>query len=113
VFAAYGIIIVAIALLVSGNVLARGPAGPSGMKELIFYPFSAALAGLALFIMGARYWGRCYEFGLAFFVLAMLMPLKLEWAPLEFGLLWGVVLTAFGIHLRRLAEILDKPEENA
>ena len=40
--------------------------------------------------MGNNYWGGCYVIGLAFFVLACVMPLKLEWgAPLAFGLLVG------------------------
>jgi hypothetical protein len=30
------------------------------------------------------------------------MPFHLEWAPFEFGLLWGVSLAAIGLHLRRL-----------
>jgi hypothetical protein len=59
-------------------------------------------SGLAFFIMGSNYWGRCYAFGLAFWALAALMPMHLEWAPLEFGLLWSVTLTLVGLHLRRL-----------
>jgi hypothetical protein len=30
------------------------------------------------------------------------MPLHLDWAPLTFGLLWGITLTTLGLHLRRL-----------
>jgi hypothetical protein len=61
--------------------------------------------------MGSSYWGRCYAFGLAFFALAVLMPLKLELAPLAFGLTWSACLTAIGLHLRRLGreESLHKP----
>src|SRR5262249_8213950 len=66
------------------------------------YPFAALLTGLAFIVMGSSSWGRCYPFGLAFLVLAVLMPLGLRWASLAFGLLWTVALTAIGLHLRRL-----------
>ncbi len=68
----------------------------------MLYPFSAIISGLAFFVMGSNYWGRCYAFGLAFWGLAVLMPLHLEWAPLEFGVLWSAILTAVGLHLRSL-----------
>jgi hypothetical protein len=82
--------------------LAGGPAAPECWPDLLIYPFSAILSGLAFFVMGSNYWGRCYAFGAAFWVLAALMPLHLEWAPLEFGLLWSAILTAVGMHLRSL-----------
>jgi hypothetical protein len=53
--------------------------------------------------MGGLYWGRYYALGLAFFLLALLLPLHLTWAPLEFGGLWAGALVAIGLHLRRLA----------
>ena len=62
----------------------------------------AVLSGMAFFIMGSNYWGRCYAVGAAFFVLAVLMPLHLEYAPLTFGLLWSGTLAALGLHLRKL-----------
>jgi eukaryotic-like serine/threonine-protein kinase len=83
-------------------VIAQGSAGPERWDDLILYPYSAMASGLAFFIMGSNYWGRCYAFGLAFWALAALMPLHLEWAPLEFGLLWSGTLTLVGLHLRRL-----------
>jgi hypothetical protein len=67
------------------------------------YPFSALLTGLAFFVLGAGYWGRCYAFGLGFFALALLMPVRMTWAPLEFGLLWTTALASIGLHLRRLS----------
>jgi serine/threonine-protein kinase len=66
------------------------------------YPFSALLTGLAFTAMGAVYWGRCYAFGAAFFALAVVMPLNLDWASLGFGVLWSAVLTMLGLRLRRL-----------
>jgi phosphatidylglycerophosphate synthase len=59
---------------------------------------------MGFFTMGSSYWGKCYLFGLAFFVLAALMPLKLEWAwaPLALGTLWAVTLVLIARHVRRL-----------
>ncbi len=71
--------------------------------EVNVYPAFAAVTGMALFSLGSSYWGRCYAFGLAFFGLACLMTLDLRWAPIEFGVLWAVVLLTIGLHLHRLA----------
>jgi hypothetical protein len=73
-----------------------------GLEPLGVYPFCALLTGLAFFVLGESHWGWSYALGLAFFALALLMPLRLEWAPLEFGLLWTVALSTVGLHLRRL-----------
>jgi serine/threonine protein kinase len=73
-------------------------------EDLLRYPFSAILSGLAFFVMGSGYWGRCYAFGAIFFVLAALMPLHLDWAPLEFGGLWSIVLLWIGLYLRRTGQ---------
>jgi serine/threonine-protein kinase len=64
------------------------------------YPMSALLTGLAFFSMGSSYWGRCYLFGVAFFALSVVMPWNLDWASLEFGGLWSLVLFDIGRHLR-------------
>jgi serine/threonine-protein kinase len=84
------------------ELIEQGPAGPHRWDDLLMYPYSALLSGLAFFVMGSNYWGRCYAIGIAFWVMALLMPLHLQWAPLEFGLLWSLTLTALGLHLRRL-----------
>ena len=102
--AAYGASGVVCRTLVSQGLIGRGAAGTEHWNELITYPISSILTGLAFFVMGSNYWGRCYEFGIAFFVLAALMPMSLEWAPLEFGALCFIVLVIFGIHLRRLGK---------
>jgi hypothetical protein len=39
----------------------------------------------------------------AFFGLSLLMPFGLRWAPIEFGVLWAVVLGIIGFRIRRLA----------
>lgn len=90
--------------LISHDLVDRGGAGPAYWNDLMVYPGSSILAGLAFFIMGGSHWGRCYEFGIAYFVLAVLMPLHLAWAPLEFGALSCFVLVVFGVHLKRMAK---------
>ncbi len=42
---------------------------------------SAVLVGLAFFAKGSSYWGKCYVFGIAFLVLAQLMPLETGMVP--------------------------------
>jgi len=75
--------------------------------ELLPYPFISLVAGLAFFIMGSNYWGRCYAIGSAFFVLAALMTLELTFAPLLFGLLWTFVLGMVGLHLRNQGRLVE------
>lgn len=70
--------------------------------ELSLYPPLASATGLAFFVLGSNYWGWCYIFGLLFALLAVVMPLELRLAPLEFGVLWAVSLVLIGIHLQRL-----------
>jgi hypothetical protein len=102
--AAYAFSQLAVGALVSHRLIVEGPEAPHRWQELIHYPISAIVSGLAFFIMGSNYWGKLYAVGLAFWVLAALMPLHLEWAPLEFGVLWSSVLVALGLHLRTLGQ---------
>jgi serine/threonine-protein kinase len=97
--AAYGTSGLVSRLLLSGSVRATGA---PDWQEAVPYPFAAILSGLAFWVTGGSYGGRYYAIGLAFLALALLMPLRLGWAPLEFGLLWAVCLAAVGWHLRRL-----------
>jgi tRNA A-37 threonylcarbamoyl transferase component Bud32 len=107
---AYGVSALLSHLLTWRQILAPGVAAPAYWRELVFYPTSSLLSGLAFFVMGSSYWGQCYTLGLAFFALAAAMPLHIEWAPLEFGLLWGVALAAVGLHLRRAGrDAADRP----
>jgi serine/threonine protein kinase len=80
--------------------------------ELTMYPVWATLTGMAFFIMGSNYWGRCYAIGVGFFILSAVMPLALRWAALEFGVAWCISLTLIGLHLRRLARSAPASEEN-
>jgi serine/threonine protein kinase len=101
---AYAISNLAVGTLIKQDILVAGENAPDRWEELILYPFSSIASGLAFFIMGSNYWGRLYAIGLLFFLLAALMPLHLEWAPLEFGGLWSGALVALGWHLRHLGE---------
>jgi len=101
---AYAISAMARGLMIGFQVLGRGAAGPERWDALIQYPTSAVLSGLAFFMMGSGYWGLFYVLGVTFFALALLMPLSLTWAPLEFGVLWAVALLAIGCYLRRARE---------
>jgi eukaryotic-like serine/threonine-protein kinase len=67
------------------------------------YQLYATLAALTFFALGSVLWGRCYAFGLAFLGVACLMAAAMPYAPLMFGVTWAVVLTLFGLRLRRLA----------
>jgi hypothetical protein len=98
--AANGISGLASRLLIGLGVIAGGPNSPEGWNELIVYPMVAILSGLAFFVMGGFYWGRYYGVGIAFFLLALIMPLHLPWAPLEYALVWTLVLVGIGLHLR-------------
>src|SRR5438067_254604 len=76
---------------------------------------AALLTGMAFFVLGSSHWGWFYAFGLAFFALSLVMPLRLEWATLEFGLLWAAALLVIGLQLRRLGRMPEgrSPGEDA
>jgi serine/threonine protein kinase len=103
-FMAYPFIILAMRLLVHSDALDIPADAPGRYHEILPYPFLSISAGLAFFAMGANYWGRCYLIGLAFFILAALMPLSLGLAPLLFGLAWAGALSAIARHLYVLGE---------
>ena len=84
-------------------------AGWATETELNLYPLLGALTGMAFIVLGSSYWGWCYAFGLAFYVLPLLMALDLRWAPLEFGTLWAVALVVIGKRLRRLGATEQPP----
>ncbi len=66
------------------------------------FPYWAILTGLAFFVMGSNYWGRCYLYGAAFFLISVVMALNRRFAPIEFGMLWTTCLIDLGLRLRRL-----------
>ncbi len=90
-------------LLFARGMLTGGDAAPPRLPELCVYPVAAILAGVAFFVMGSSYWGRCYALGLGFFLLAGAMTFRLDWAPFEFGVAWGTTLAVIGWRLRSLS----------
>ncbi len=83
------------------------------LPELLPYPFIALVSGLAFFVMGANYWGRCYVFGLTFFLLGPVIALDLTLGPLLFGVLWSVTLLILGLHLRQQNQKLQMEREKS
>jgi len=68
---AYAVALLVTRGLIRQDAIAAGAAAPRLMVELLPYPFSALISGLAFFTMGSNYWGRCYAIGLAFFTAAV------------------------------------------
>ena len=76
----------------------------NSQTEPLVYQVFAVLAGLTFFALGSVFWGWCYGFGVLFLVVAALMAAAQPYAPLIFGVTWAIILTAFGLRLRRLAQ---------
>src|SRR5262249_47251871 len=54
--------------------------GMDAVYQKTVYPFFAILSGFAYFVLGSSYWGKLYAIAAAFFVLAFVMLIDLEWA---------------------------------
>jgi eukaryotic-like serine/threonine-protein kinase len=78
--------------------------GRERLYDFFLYPYWAILSGLAFFQMGSNYWGWLYALGLAFFVLAALLPLYPHAGPLAFGALWAGSLVIIGQRVRARAK---------
>ncbi len=94
-------------LLAAGLMMVVGyqTAGPQQPFDVLsLYPLWTILTGLMFVVVGSNYWGPSHVVAMLFFGLALLMPLNLSWAPLEFGLAWCVYFTWAGMQLRRLGE---------
>ncbi len=89
-------------LLFLHGILTGGSEAPQHWLELCTYPPAAVLSGIGFFVMGSSYWGRCYALGVGFFILAVAMTFRLDWAPFEFGVAWGATLGVLGWRLRGL-----------
>ena len=115
-FTTYFSIVIVTRLLVSFEIVQSNPAWKAQhyFAELLPYPFISMVSGLAFFIMGSNYWGRCYAIGAAFFLAGPLMPLAMTWSPLIFGVMWATVLVMLGLHLRSQGGSVDgaPPREN-
>jgi serine/threonine-protein kinase len=72
------------------------PFGSSSAAELLaYYPPWAVVNGVAFLVVGRLYWGYYYLVGLAHFLVAALMPLRLDHAPLVYGVFVAVCM-AYG-----------------
>jgi eukaryotic-like serine/threonine-protein kinase len=68
---------------------------------LSYYPPWAVVNGLAFLVVGRLYWGFYYLVGLAHFIVAALMPLRLDMAPLIYGVFVAVCMTLAALdHIR-------------
>jgi serine/threonine-protein kinase len=72
-------------------------------EPLTTYPLWALVSGVALFSMGSSFWGRFYVLGLILFALAFVMTIQLEWAVLEFGIMFSAIFTVVALHLREIS----------
>jgi eukaryotic-like serine/threonine-protein kinase len=76
----------------------------SSNVEVRFYQPLAALTALAFFALAATTWGYCAAIGLGFVGLVFVMAIDLQYASLEFGAAWTVVLVLLGLRLRALGK---------
>ena len=90
-------------LLIESRLIEPGLTKVVNWADLLVYPPLSILSGLAFFVMGNNYWGRCYLYGIGFFVGAVLNVLALQWAPLLFAFLWVIALTNLAGHMRALS----------
>jgi serine/threonine-protein kinase len=72
------------------------PFGTARAVDLLaFFPPWAVVNGVGFLVVGRLYWGWYYLVGLAHFLLAILMPLRLDFAPLIYGVFVAVCM-AYG-----------------
>jgi serine/threonine-protein kinase len=79
------------------------PLGSSGRASelLAFYPPWTVVNGVAFLVVGRLYWGLYYLVGLAHFLVAALMPLRLDLAPLIYGVFVAVCMSVAAVdHMR-------------
>ncbi len=88
------------------------PFGPARAADALhYYPPLAVVVGLTFFVEGRLFWGRLYVMGMGYFVLAAVLPLTLDWAPLLFAVFDAAALTYGGLHLHRLTVHLAEAEQ--
>jgi serine/threonine protein kinase len=68
---------------------------------LFMYPPLALLTGLFSLVLARLYAGPMYLYGLIYYLLAVAMKFKPEWAPLEFGVVHGAFNFATGLVLEQ------------
>ena len=79
---------------------------------LTLYPQFAILSGLIYCGIGSNYWGKCYLFGAAFFIVSLLMTIDLSFAPIQFGGLWAFCLLLIGRRLKLFQNEIDREAEH-
>jgi hypothetical protein len=68
---------------------------------LAFYPPWTVVNGVAFLVVGRMYWGVYYLVGLAHFLVAALMPLRPDLAPLVYGVFVAVCMSLAAVdHIR-------------
>ncbi len=89
------------AILFGLNCPLLGPVEPGQVHR--FFPASMAVSGLMLCLEGRLYWGRLYVVGFLDFLVAVLLELRLDLAPLGFAVWNSAVLAWMGLTMIRLA----------
>ena len=79
-------------------------APPGTTWQLMVYPLWMALTGATFFGLGSTHWGGLYACAILCFALALVMPLRLELAPLAMGAAVSFFFLVMGWHLRGLRE---------
>jgi serine/threonine-protein kinase len=86
------------------------PFGSARAKDLLaFYPPWTVVNGVAFLVVGRLYWGVYYLIGLAHFLLAVLMPLRLDLAPLIYGVFVAVCMSLSAADHMRVARRENAP----
>jgi serine/threonine-protein kinase len=78
------------------------PFGSARAADLLaFYPPWTVVNGVAFLVVGRMYWGVYYLVGLAHFLVAALMPLRPDLAPLVYGVFVAVCMSLAAVdHIR-------------
>ena len=76
---------------------------------LAFYPPWTVVNGVAFLVVGRLYWGIYYLVGLAHFLVAALMPLRLDLAPLIYGVFVAVFMSLAAVDHIRTARCENSP----
>jgi serine/threonine-protein kinase len=80
------------------------PFGSGRAADLLaYYPPWTVVNGLAFLVVGRLYWGRYYLIGLAHFLVALLMPLCRDLAPLVYGVFVAICMCLGGVDHNRAA----------
>jgi serine/threonine-protein kinase len=78
---------------------------------LAFYPPWTVLNGVAFLVVGQLYWGRYYLVGLAHFLVAALLPLCQDLAPLVYGVFVAVCMVLGAVdHIRTARRSKDSAQ---